>query len=196
MNLVSHMKTKKALGALLGLLGSLPAFPFLPLAGFSAPLLFTANLNEATRRTEREKVKSTSQRVEIELFRWPRNRSARRRSKKQGRGVVILTWHRPWRRPWIWPPSWRIPAETTEEAVRSVPIGRSGVESAANWERGGSAHLDGRRRGEGRASLALGGEREEETERGGRRGQGIRRRRAPGGISAIPPRLQGPQANS
>lgn len=39
------MKTKKALGALLGLFGSLPAFPFLPLAaGFSAPLLFTANL--------------------------------------------------------------------------------------------------------------------------------------------------------
>jgi len=83
MNLVSHMKTKKALGALLGLLGSLPAFPFLPLAGFSAPLLFTANLNEATRRTERKKVKSTSQRVEIELFRWPRNRSARRRSKNK-----------------------------------------------------------------------------------------------------------------
>jgi len=49
------MKTKKALGALLGLLGSLPAFPFLPLAGFSAPLLFTANLNEATRRTEKKK---------------------------------------------------------------------------------------------------------------------------------------------
>jgi hypothetical protein len=40
------MNTKKALGALLGLLGSLPAaLAFLPLAaGFSAPLLFTANL--------------------------------------------------------------------------------------------------------------------------------------------------------
>jgi hypothetical protein len=44
---LSHMKTKKALGALLGLLGSLPAFPLRPLAaGFSAPLLFTANLQQ------------------------------------------------------------------------------------------------------------------------------------------------------
>jgi hypothetical protein len=41
------MKMKKALGTLLGLLGSLPAFLFLPLAaGFSAPLLFTTNLQD------------------------------------------------------------------------------------------------------------------------------------------------------
>ena len=162
------MKTKKALGALLGLLGSLPAFPFLPLAGFSAPLLFTANLNEATRRTEKKKrVKSTSQRVEIELFRWPRNRSARRRSKKQGRGVVILTWHRPWRRPWIWPPSWRIPAETTEEAVRSVPIGRSGGDLGAG--RVGSPGREATRRGEGKPGLGRGkgGDRERRAPRAG-----------------------------
>lgn len=50
----TYMKTKKALGALLGLLGSLPAFPFLPLAGFSAPLLFTASL-KATRRGRKKK---------------------------------------------------------------------------------------------------------------------------------------------
>lgn len=67
------MNTKKALGALLGLLGSLPAFPFLPLAaGFSAPLLFTANLT--TREGEKEKVK-------IEMFRAPSNRSAATRRK-------------------------------------------------------------------------------------------------------------------
>jgi hypothetical protein len=45
--ILSDMKTKKALGTLLGLLGSLPAFLFLPLAaGFSAPLLFTTNLQD------------------------------------------------------------------------------------------------------------------------------------------------------
>jgi flagellar biosynthesis component FlhA len=49
------MKTKKALGALLGLLGSLPAFPFLPLAGFSAPLLFTANLQADPQQKKRSK---------------------------------------------------------------------------------------------------------------------------------------------
>ena len=62
------MNTKKALGALLGLLGSLPAFPFLPLAGFSAPLLFTASLQkpieppptttETARTTQKRKSKA------------------------------------------------------------------------------------------------------------------------------------------
>uniref|UniRef100_A0A453TBL2 Uncharacterized protein n=1 Tax=Aegilops tauschii subsp. strangulata TaxID=200361 RepID=A0A453TBL2_AEGTS len=55
------MKTKKAEGALLGLLGSLPALPFFPLAaGFSAPLLFTANLhnhNTDRRASEDESLK-------------------------------------------------------------------------------------------------------------------------------------------
>jgi hypothetical protein len=45
--ILSDMKTKKALGTLLGMLGSLSAFLFLPLAaGFSAPLLFTTNLQD------------------------------------------------------------------------------------------------------------------------------------------------------
>jgi hypothetical protein len=52
--ILSDMKTKKVLGTLLGLLGSLPAFLFLPLvAGFSAPLLFTTNLQD--KRTKKSK---------------------------------------------------------------------------------------------------------------------------------------------
>jgi hypothetical protein len=56
------MNTKKALGALLGLLGSLPAaLAFLPLAaGFSAPLLFTANL-QRTNGSKKNGILGTAQ---------------------------------------------------------------------------------------------------------------------------------------
>ena len=167
MNLVSHMKTKKALGALLGLLGSLPAFPFLPLAGFSAPLLFTANLNEATRRTEKKKSQKHVATRRNRTVSVAAEQICPETIEKQERGVVILTWHRPWRRPWIWPPSWRIPAETPMK--RSDPC-QSGGAATIRRRIGGRGGSPGR--GEGKPGLALGGEREEETERGGRSAEG------------------------
>ena len=52
---VADMKTKKALGALLGLLGSLAGLLLRPLgAGFSAPLLFTANLPRHKQFTDQQ----------------------------------------------------------------------------------------------------------------------------------------------
>jgi hypothetical protein len=105
------MNTKKALGALLGLLGSLPAFPFLPLAGFSAPLLFTASLQmpkQSSRRRRRQrqrqqnnddgkKKRSKSTRGggchnnRNRMLRTPRNRSTgRTRKKRTGDSFFLL----------------------------------------------------------------------------------------------------------
>jgi hypothetical protein len=106
----------------LGLLGSLPAFPFLPLAaGFSAPLLFTANLQPT-------KIKSKSnlrRRKSTDL----RRREHRIEMLKGDENRLIITWRRAWRRPWIWPPSWLNPARRAREAVRSA---RGGVKGASN----------------------------------------------------------------
>lgn len=141
----------------MGLLGSLPAFPFLPLAaGFSAPLLFTANLQPT-------KIKSKSnlrRRKSTDL----RRREHRIEMLKGDENRLIITWRRAWRRPWIWPPSWLNPATRAREAVRSA---RGGVKGASNRaKRLVSPHL-------GRVwrslSLVRGGKRGGER-RGGRRG--------------------------
>jgi hypothetical protein len=82
-------------------LGSLAGLLFLPLgAGFSAPLLFTANLTNHIRRK--------GQLNQIGHEHGSATGVERGRGKLDGSigGRGLLTWFRPWRRPWIWPPSW------------------------------------------------------------------------------------------
>jgi hypothetical protein len=182
----------------LGLLGSLPAFPFLPLAGFSAPLLFTANLQADPQ--QKKKVKTASQqRIEIERVSLTAKHLAscvNKIAKQTGRGGVVLTLHRPWRRPWIWLPSWWIPAETPRGAVRSARGGANPGRNRARRRRiegefGGGGGSPGR----GRGSLAWpweGKGKETDRERRPER-EGIRRRRAPRGHicdSTPPPRAR------
>jgi hypothetical protein len=105
------------------LLGSLAGLLFLPLgAGFSAPLLFTANLT-----TDREPLSNPNP---------PKTRpqSTATSSKHESSGDRSLTWFPAWRRPWIWPPSWLISyTENTQtrqinNRTRQIRRRRAGIE--------------------------------------------------------------------
>jgi hypothetical protein len=203
------MNTKKALGALLGLLGSLPAFPFLPLAGFSAPLLFTASLQmpkQSSRRRRRQRQRQQNNDdgkkkkgqnllaaadviiTEIECFGRhgtdPRDEQGRREPEIRFSYLASALAAPLDLAPFM--------ADSSGDTERSVQIRAWRRESRSRADESGSnrgRNCLWRPAGRGREGRGKGGD--GRCRRGGQ-AQGIRRKAWPKGISAILPAQRGP----
>lgn len=93
---IAYMKTKKALGGLLGMFGSFFAFSFF--AGFLLPrslVFFTDNLNHNSKKAEN---RSKSNQLQTKTLRSMRNPKKRIETQKRRKLTCCLLslWFRPW----------------------------------------------------------------------------------------------------